>query len=1072
MLNAIIRFALQQRLLIITVAVLLMVYGAWVGSETEVDVFPDLNRPRVVVITEAPGYAPEEVERLITIPLETSLNGATGVLAVRSSSAAGISVVNVEFAWGTEIYTDRQIVTERLQLARERLPTGITPHLAPTSSIMGQIMMVGMWSDSDRTSPMEVRTLADWVVRQRLLSIPGVSQVFTMGGERRQFQVLIDPAELQRFGVSIEEVRHAVAESNENSSGGYLDEQGSYEILVRAVGRLQSIEELRQVVVTVRENTPVLLHQVAEIIEGAQTKRGDSSVHVRDSDGDFRGGPAVVLTINKQPGADTRQVTADAEQALRELQKSLPDDIAIHPNIYSQSRFIDLAIDNVKEALQDGAILVVIVLFVFLLNLRTTFITLTAIPLSLTLTAIVFHMMGLTVNTMTLGGLAVAIGELVDDAVVDVENIFRRLKLNRKLPNPIHPLRVVYDASREIRNSIVYGTLIVCLAFTPLFALSGMEGRLFTPLGIAYIVSVLASLLVSLTVTPVLSYWLLGRANLLERGENAFVSGLKRITALAIRFSLQFPAAVLGVTGVLVVASVITALNFERDFLPPFNEGSVQLNVMLPPGTSLRESNRIGRIVENRIKSIEEVIAFNRRTGRAELDEHAEGVHVSEFILTLDPESSRTRAEILKEIREAVADVPGTASSVEQPISHLISHMLSGVKAQVAIKVYGDDLTQLRRIAQKMHDEIESVAGVKDLMVEPLVDVPQLKIEFDRDRLMYYGLSLGHVNELIETAMNGIDVSTVIQQEQQFELVVRMRESDRENIELLRRLPVDLPTGGTVPLSAVAKIEDSMGPSSISREQVRRRIVVQCNVAGRGLVDVVEEIQSRLQPITEQLPTGYFVEYGGQFESQQTAARRITLLFVVSVLGIFALLFSMFRSVNLALQVMVAIPLALIGSVAALLWTGQTLTIAAMVGFISLGGIASRNGILLLNHYLHLVRYEGEDWTKEMIVRAGCERLSPVLMTALTSGIALIPLVLNAGEPGKEVLYPVATVVLGGLISSTLLDFLVHPALFWVFGIRSARRSLQQTESDLWDDPPGSRPSGTEPTDEKPMPGT
>jgi len=1049
MLNSIIRFALKQRLLVIAVALFLVGYGTWQAMQAPIDVFPDLNRPRVVIMTEAPGLAPEEVETLITFPIETAVNGANGVQAVRSSSGVGISVIYVEFDWNTDIYNDRQIVNERLQLVQERMPQGVKPTLAPISSIMGQILMLGMWSDEGATEPLELRTLGDWVVRQRLLTIPGVSQVFTMGGGRKQFQVLVDPDAMLRFGVSLHEVKQAVQNSNENATGGYLDEQGPNELLVRALGRVQKIEDLQKVVVTMKEGRPIALAQIARVVEGPQVKRGDSSAWVRNEEGEFSGGPAVILTINKQPGADTRRVTEDVMAAIDDLRPSLPSDLRIEP-LYTQKSFIDRAIENVAEALRDGGILVVIILFLFLMNVRTTFITLTAIPLSLVMTAIVFSVFGLSINTMTLGGLAVAIGELVDDAIVDVENIYRRLKENRASENPKHPLLIVFRASIEIRNSIVFGTMIVILVFLPLFALSGMEGRLFAPLGIAYIVSILSSLLVSLTVTPVLSYWLLGKQKLEGHEKDGFVlRAIKWFGDKVIRFSLTVPRLNLAVTAVLVALAGLFLVSLERDFLPPFNEGAVQLNVVLPPGTSLATSNDIAGRVETRLRQIEDIKGFVRRTGRAELDEHAEGVNMSEMILELDPESPRSREEQLEEIREAMADIPGIVTAVEQPIAHLISHMISGVKAQIGIKIYGDDLDLLRRKAGEMEAAMGTVPGVTDLLVEPQVIIPQMRIELDRDKLLLYGLSAVEVNEFIETALNGQVVSEILIGQRTFDLMLRLDEDYRENLQTLRRLTIDLADGGKLPLESVAKIYESGGPNTINREDVRRRIVLQCNVSDRGVVDVVQDIQTKVQPIVESLPPGYFVQYSGQFESQQSASRVIGVLFAVSLVGVFLVLYTMFRSVNLSLQVMMALPMAFIGSVAALVITGQTLTVAAMVGFISLAGIASRNGILLLNHYLHLVQHEGEDWTKEMIVRAGLERLAPVLMTALTSGIGLVPLVMAAGEPGKEILYPVATVILGGLISSTLLDFFVHPALFWLIGLKSAERVVNESKTDI-----------------------
>jgi CzcA family heavy metal efflux pump len=1086
MLNAVIRFALRQQLLVLALAVFLLGYGTWQAVHSTIDVFPDLNRPRVVIMTEAPGLAPEEVETLVTFPIETAINGANGVQAVRSSSGIGISVIYVEFDWGTDIYTDRQIVMERLQLVQDRMPPGISPTLAPISSIMGQILMLGMWSDDDTTDPVELRTLADWVVRQRLLTIPGVSQVFTMGGGRKQFQVLVDPDALLRYGVTLDQVKQAVVNSNQNATGGYLDQQGPNELLVRALGRIQTIEDLQKVVVKIRDGRPIALTQVAKVIEGPQVKRGDSSVFVRAgsaerhqpvtsspsligkasaaehsvtsrptadvgvrTQGEFSGGPAVVLTINKQPGADTRAITENILKAIEELKPSLPPAIRIRP-VYSQKEFIDRAIDNVMEALRDGGVLVVIIVFLFLMNFRTTFITLTAIPLSLVMTAVVFALFGLSINTMTLGGLAVAIGELVDDAIVDVENIFRRLKENRHSSSPKHPLLIVFQASTEIRNSIVFSTIIVCLVFVPLFALTGMEGRLFTPLGVAYIVSIMSSLLVSLTVTPVLSYWLLGHAKLMEREQDGFVlRGLKYVGDKVIRFSLMFPRLNLTVTLLGVAVAALFVVNLEKDFLPPFNEGAVQLNVVLPPGTSLATSNSINQKVEQRLLKIEDIDSFVRRTGRAELDEHAEGVNMSEYIIELDPRSPRGREEQLNAIREAMADIPGIVTAVEQPIAHLISHMISGVKAQVGIKIYGDDLDILRRKADEMLAAMQSVPGVRDPLVEPQVIIPQLRIEVDRDKLLLNGLTVTDVNEFVETAMNGQVVSEVLLGQRQFDLLVRLHEGAREDLGALKRLTIDLPDGGQLPLESVAKVYQSGGPNTVNRENVRRRVVLQCNVSDRGVVDVVQDIQRKVAPVIAGLPEGYFVEYSGQFESQQSASRIIAVLFAISLIGVFLVLFTMFRSVNLSLQVMTALPMAFIGSVVALVITGQTLTIAAMVGFIALAGIASRNGILLLNHYLHLVRYEGEGWTKDMIVRAGLERLAPVFMTALAAGIGLVPLVLAAEEPGKEILYPVATVILGGVISSTLLDFFVHPALFWLFGLKSAARVVGESQTEI-----------------------
>lgn len=1039
MLNSIIRLSLRYRTITIALALVITVYGGYELYHLPIDVFPDLNRPRVTVLTECPGLAPEEVETLVTFPLESTLNGATGVQAVRSSSGVGLSVVNVEFDWGTDIYIDRQIVNEKLASVAERLPKNVSPQVTPISSIMGQIMMVGVTSEGNKTDPIELRTLSDWVIRQRLLTIPGVAQVITMGGGRKQYQVLANPEAMLKYEVTLAEIERAVEASNSNATGGYLEEGGE-ELLVRSLGRLRDVRELEKVVVKSTGSRSILLNQVATIREAAQVKRGEAAVN---------GSPAVIITISKQPGADTRTLTENVTRALEELKPSLPADIRINPRIYSQKEFIDLSIENVIEALRDGGILVVIVLFLFLMNFRTTFITLTAIPLSIVVTGLVFRWFGMSINTMTLGGLAVAIGELVDDAIVDVENIFRRLRENKHRPKPKPALQVVYEASSEVRNSIVFSTILVVLVFIPLFALDGIEGRLFTPLGIAYIVSIIASLVVSLTVTPVLSYWLLPNAKFMEHEVDSFVlRWLKWIVGFAIRLSVRHPWPILSAVGIAVLISLITVTQLGRDFLPAFNEGSVQVNVVLPPGTSLAASDHIARMVDEKIGRVKGTVAFGRRTGRAELDEHAEGVNMSEVIVSFDPASGRSREEIIEELREELTQIPGVVIAVEQPLQHLISHMLSGVKAQVGIKVYGDDLEVLRRAAGEMQTAMQGIPGVADLMVEQQIEIPQLQIELNRDQLARYGLTSDDVNLFIETAMNGRTVSEILLGQRKFDVVVRLDDQYRDDVNQLGRLSIHLPDGSRIPLSQVATIRRGSGPNTINRENVRRRIIIQCNTTGRDLNSVVTDIQRKLAPIQAKLPTGYFVEYGGQFESQRNATRMIGLLSLISLAGMFLALYTLFGSTNLALQVLAALPMAAIGAIAALVITGQSLTVASLVGFISLSGIASRNGILLIAHYLHLVKHEGEQFTPEMIERAGKERLAPMLMTALTAGIALVPLVLAAGEPGKEILYPVATVILGGLISSTLLDFLVHPALFWCFGRREAELHLRDAEHD------------------------
>lgn len=1029
MLNAIIRFSLRYRLVVISLAVVILIYGSYVLWHLPIDVFPDLNRPRVTIMTEAPGLAPEEVETLITLPLESALNGATGVQAVRSSSGVGLSVINVEFEWGTDIYIDRQIVAEKVALAADRLPRDIQPQLAPISSIMGQIMLIGMHSNNGATSPMELRTLADWVVRQRLLTVTGVAQIVALGGERMQYQALVNPEALVKYGVTLHDVEQALANSNSNAAGGYLD-VGPSEYLVRGVGRVRSIDDLKSVVVKADAERPVLLEQVARVVQNPQIKRGDAAVNNQ---------PAVILVVSKQPGADTRELTENITKAIDGLRPTLPPDVVIDPAVYQQRSLIDLSIHNVIMALRDGGILVVIILFIFLLNFRTTFITLTAIPLSIVTAGLVFKWFDMSINTMTLGGLAVAIGELVDDAIVDVENIFRRLRKNKHAAKPKNPLVVVYEASSEVRNSIVFSTILVVLVFVPLFALGGMEGRLFTPLAVAYIVSIIASLVVSLTVTPVLSYWLLPNASFMEHeGDGWLLRFLKTLGGLAIRFSVRNPWPVLLVVLTAVSISVFAVTQIGRDFLPPFNEGSVQVNALAPPGTSLEASNQFGGMVDERLLSVEGVTSVGRRTGRAELDEHAMDVNVSEIIVTLDPETDRTREQVLADIREQMKNVPGVVTSAEQPLQHLISHMISGVKAQIGIKVFGDDLAVLRSQADKIKKAIADVPGLTDLLVEQQVEIPQLQIQARRGELARYGLSVADVNDFVETAMQGRTVSEILEGQRSFDLVVRLDEPYRNDVEYLKRLVINLPKSGGVPLATVADIIETTGPNTINRENVRRRIVIQCNTAGRDLGSIVADIETRLAPIRASLKPGYSIEVGGQFESQQSATRMIGMLSIVSLACMFLALYTLFGSVNLSLQVLAALPMAAIGAVGALIVTQQSLTVASLVGFISLAGIASRNGILLIAHYLHLVRYEGEQFTPEMIERAGKERLAPMLMTALTAGIALVPLVLSAGEPGKEILYPVATVIIGGLISSTLLDFFVHPALFWVFGKREA----------------------------------
>ncbi len=1054
--NWLIRFSLQHRLLVLCLSVITLVYGGYVMSTLPIDIFPNLTRPRVTIMTECPGLAPEEVETLVTFPLETALNGATGVEAVRSQSGIGLSVVYVEFGWNTDVYIARQVVNERIATIADRLPGGVKPEMAPISSIMGQILVVGMHSRDGKSSPIEVRTLADWVVRQRLLTIPGVAQVITMGGGRKQFQVLVDPQKLRAFDVTLAEVEAALREANQNSTGGYI-EVSSQEFLVRGIGRAANKEEIGQTVVKRGTDRAVLVRDIGRIEEGAQIKRGDSSVN---------GHPAVVLTITKQPRADTRTVTKSVQLALDDLRKSLPKDVVVESKLYEQREFIDLGIHNVLEALRDGGILVVIVLILILMNVRVTFITLTAIPLSIVITGLVFYFLGLSINVMTLGGLAVAMGELVDDAIVDIENVYRRLKENAASQHRRSAVRVVYEASLEVRSSIVFGTILVILVFIPLFALSGVEGRLFAPLGIAYIVSILASLLVSMTVTPVLGVMLLGNMKASPGEDHAHRDGfilriLKHLVTPVIHMSCsrygQF--VLLSVVCVAIGFSGWLATQLGTDFLPPFDEGAAQVNVVMPPGASLETSNRATRMVDGRFKQFQEseanpkglIRTFFRRTGRAELDEHAEGVNVTEYIVTMNPDSGVTRQESLKKLRAELEQIPGIEYEAEQPLAHLISHMMSGVSAQIAIKVYGDDLDVLRAKGQEIKTAIQSVPGIAPPVVEPQQLIPQWRIQLDREKLAFYQITPGYVNEFVETALNGQVVSSVLEGQRSFDLLIRLDDRYRTDVANLNRLALNLPSGARIPLEAVAKLYEGGGPNTINRENVRRRITIRANTTDRDLGSVVADIRRAIESKVT-LPQGYFVEYGGQFQAQQEATKLIGLLSAISLAGVFLVLYTLFPSTRIVLQIMFALPIAFVGGVVALWLTGQSLSVASMVGFISLGGIAARNGILLVAHYLHLMKAEGEAFNEAMVVRGSLERLAPVLMTALTAGIGLVPLVIGGQQPGKEILYPVATVILGGLITATVCEYVVHPGIFFRFTGKDAER-LTGRHGDEWDDP-------------------
>ncbi len=1016
--NAIIKWALQNRLIVVAISALLLVWGGYVAFNLPVDVFPDLNKPTITILTEANGLAPEEVETQVSYPIETVMNGVPGVSRVRSVSGIGLSIVYVEFDWGTDIYRNRQLVSEKITEAREQLPPEVSPFLAPISSIMGEIMLIAVSSKDGKTDSLEIRTLADWTIRPRLLTITGVSQVIPIGGGVKQYQALVSPEKLKQFGVTIEEVSTALEKSNANSTGGFVDAQ-SQEYLVRNLGRFYTIDELKQTVVVYRNNTAIKLGDVADVQFGARIKRGDAGTN---------GKPAVIISVQKQPGASTLDLTEKVDEAVKELQKTLPPDVEINPKLFRQASFIDNSISNVIEALRDGAILVTIVLFLFLLNFRTTFITLTAIPLSFVVTFLVLWAFGISINTMTLGGLAVAIGELVDDAIVDVENVFRRLRENKNSPNPRPSLEVIYHASLEIRSSIVYATIIVALVFLPLFMLTGVEGRLLAPLGLAYITALVASLFVSLTVTPVLASYLLPKMKAMKAETDGFlVRFLKKYDEKLLHWTLRHPYKIMVGTLLLFVVTMATLPFVGTSFLPEFNEGTLTVNVQANPGTSLSESNRIGQISEKLILEVPEVISTGRRTGRAELDEHAEGVHYTEIDVDLK-ESSRTREEILTDIRAKLSVVPGVTTNVGQPISHRLDHLQSGVRAQIAVKLFGDDLATLRSKAEEIRNAINTVEGATDVSIERQVLIPQVRFNVDRAKAVQYGLQPGEITRTLETALNGRTVSQALDGARRYDVVVRFDDASRSSLDALKNVTIDAPNGTQIPISAVATIENLPGPNQILRENSKRRIVIGSNVAGRDLGSVAQEVQQKIAAQV-QLPEGYFVEYGGQFEATREATRTLSLLTVFSLIAIFFLLIKALGDWRSALQVMINIPLALIGAVIALQLMGGVFSIATLVGFISLVGITSRNGIMMISHYLHLMREEGEDFTEAMIIRGSLERLVPVLMTALVASLGFIPMAL-ATSAGAEVQRPLATVVIGGLITSTLLTLLILPTLY------------------------------------------
>lgn len=1027
--------SLANRLLVIIASVVLMFYGAWTLSRTPVDVFPDLNKPTVTVMTEAGGMAAEEVEQLITFPLETTMNGLPGVETVRSVSSAGLSFVYITFDWSTDIFRARQMVSERLASMEEGIAPGVVPRMGPISSIMGEIMQIAIPVDTGKISQMAVREYADWVLRPRLMAVPGVAQVIPIGGEVRQFQVQPDTRRMADLGISHEQLESALKGYSSNTSGGFLELNGR-EYLIRHLGRTSRLEDLSNLALTARNGQPILLRQIAEVTFAAALKRGDAG---------FEGKPAVILGIQKQPTADTIALTRAIEQALAGMNASLPAGMDAPRVTFRQASFIEASIDNLKWKLIGASVFVAAILFFFLGTLRPTIIALTAIPVSIFLTALVFKYFGLSINTMTLGGLAIAIGGLVDDAVVDVENILRRLKEDRAR----HPdqrsnvLALVARASMEVRSAILYATVIIVLVFVPLFALPGIEGRLFIPLGIAFIVSTLASLMVSVTVTPVLSYYLLPTMKSLDHGDTRLLAWLKRQYAVGLTSVLNRPKATLAAAGVAVLLAIASVPFFPTTFLPPFNEGTLMIGIRLNPGVTLSETSALARQAEVLVMQVPEVTHVGRRSGRAELDEHAEGVHVSELDVGLKPagELTRSMAEISADIRARLANLPA-AVSIGQPISHRIDHMLSGVRSQIAIKIFGEDLDTLRGQADALRARLAAIPGLADLEVEKQVLAPQIKVRIDYPAAAQYGVPVPQVLATLQSLVEGERVTQIVEGGRRFALVVKLPEETR-SANGLKDILIETPTG-RVPLSRIASIEEGDGPNQISRDDGKRRIVLSANAQGRPLSDIVADMRRVIADTP--LPEGYFVTLGGQFQAQEEASKLVGLLSLVSLTLMFIVLYSRYQSTRLSLLIMANIPLALVGAVLGLWLSGQPLSIAALVGFITLAGISVRNGILKVSHYVNLMRLEGEDFDHKMIVRGSLERLAPVLMTALVTAFALAPLLFEAEQPGTEVLHPVAVVIFSGLISATLLDTFLTPAMFWLFGRADAERLMQSKD--------------------------
>ena len=1022
LLNGIIRFSLNNRMVILVIAALCLVAGIYSTMHTEVDVFPDLNAPTVVVMTEAEGMAPEEVERLVTFPIETAVNGATNVRRVRSSSATGFSIVNIEFDWGTDIYKARQIVSEKIAMVGADLPENVgNPTLGPQASILGELMIIGLTADT--TSMQDLRTIADWTIRPRLLSTGGVAQVAVMGGDIKEYQILMDPGKMRRHGVSMDEVIYAVKGMNQNASGGTLYEYGN-EYIVRGLLSTNDIDEMKKAVVKTSENgLPITLDAIADVRIGPKTP----VLGVASNDGK----PAVLLTVTKQPNTNTLALTGRLDNALGELKANLPADVKINSQIFRQSRFIDSSIDNVKKSLIEGAIFVIIVLFIFLMNWRTTIISLISIPLSIVFSLLAIRWMGLTINTMSLGGIAIAIGSLVDDSIVDVENVFKRLRQNREKPENEREsvIKVVYEASKEVRMPMLNSTLIIIASFLPLFFLSGMEGRMLKPLGITFIISLMASTLVALTVTPVLSSFLLGSQNSDKTGrEPALVRWLKKYYGKALNWSLGHKKTILCGVGALLVAAVVMFFTLGGSFLPAFNEGSFTISISTVPGISLEESDRMGRTAEELLLSIPEIKTVGRKTGRAELDEHAFGVNSSEFECPFEL-GKKTRKQLTEEVRQKLAVLPGVNIEIGGPISHRIDAMLSGTKANIAIKLFGSDLNKMYEIGQKIKTSISGVEGIADINVEQQVERPELNITPKREMLARYGISLPEFAEVVRVMMEGEVVSTVYEGNRSFDLTLKVNDDARSSIGRISDLTIDTGDGKKVPLSYVADIKSSAGPNTINRENVSRKLVVSCNATGGELAKAVGAIREKIAENIE-LPEGYHIEYGGQFESEERASKTIALVSIFSIFIIFMLLYGEFKNISQSLVVLLNLPLALIGGVFAIFFTDGILSIPTIIGFISLFGIATRNGMLLIDRY-NVLAPEGHS-REEAVMIGSLDRLNPILMTAITSALALLPLALGGDLPGNEIQSPMAKVILGGLFSSTLLNGFVVPVIYLI----------------------------------------